>query len=127
MVSVSIVSIAAARRGLPWNVVVVFHSTGPAMEASFIHRIPVSVVASVSCRMSSRLLNGNNPAAFLRQLHPGLCVTVEHGEVGHDNWHWKGDHQNTREGTEGADYDPSVGLGNHVTIAHCGHRHHCPP
>merc|ERR1711953_555343 len=87
----------------------------------------MTVVTSVSSRMSSRLLNCNNSATFLGQLHPGLGVTVEHGEVGHNDWDWQCDHQHSRESTEGADYNPSVSLGNHITIAHGGHCHHSPP
>ena len=104
-----------------------FHGTKPAMEAPFVHSISMTVVTSMSGRMSSRLLNCHDPPTFFREFHSGLCVTVEHGEVGHYHGDRQGDHEDARESTQGTNNDPRVGLRHHVTVADCCHGDYSPP
>ena len=56
-----------------------------------------------------------------------LCVRVVHLEVGNNDWDGQGHREDSSQGTESSDKHAQVGLGHHVAVAHCGHRHQRPP
>ena len=86
-----------------------------------------SVMMMMSDWLSPGLLDRHHPPSLLGQLHPGLGVGVEHGEVGDDDGDGERYNQHPGEGAQGAHDDPGVCLGYHVPVSHSSHGHHRPP
>ena len=89
--------------------------------------VMVVVVVIALLLAAPRLLHGHHTAPLFRQLHAGLGVTVEQGEVGDDNRYGERNDQHAGQRAQAAHNEAGIGLGHPVPIADSGHGDDGPP